>query len=76
MVIFYKKWKKYNEIQLTNTKWTQIFEKMTNHPPSPVITVTCDVEEVTSHVTHLQLISMNECVIEQSKWGKNNIVIW
>ena len=34
MVIFYKKWKKYNEIQLTKNKMENI-RKMTNHPPSP-----------------------------------------
>ena len=35
MVIFYKKWKKYNETQLTKKKDLNI-RKMTNHPPSPV----------------------------------------
>ena len=36
MVIFYKKWKKYNEIQLTKNKMDLNNRKMTNHPPSPV----------------------------------------
>ena len=35
MVIFYKKWKKYNEIQLTKNKMDLNNQKMTNHPPSP-----------------------------------------
>ena len=35
MVIFYKKWKKYNEIQLTKNKMDLNIRKMTNHPPSP-----------------------------------------
>ena len=35
MVIFYKKWKKYNEIQLTKNKMDLNIPKMTNHPPSP-----------------------------------------
>ena len=35
MVIFYKKWKKYNEIQLTKNKMDPNIRKMTNHPPSP-----------------------------------------
>ena len=35
MVIFYKKWKKYNEIQLTKTKMEINIRKITNHPPSP-----------------------------------------
>ena len=35
MVIFYKKWKKYNEIQLTKNKMDLNNRKMTNHPPSP-----------------------------------------
>ena len=36
MVIFYKKWKKYNEIQLTKNKMDLNIRKMTNNPPSPV----------------------------------------
>ena len=36
MVIFYKKWKKYNEIQLTKNKMDLNNRKITNHPPSPV----------------------------------------
>ena len=39
MVIFYKKWKKYNEIQLTKNKMDLNIRKMTNPPPSPVIGV-------------------------------------
>ena len=35
MVIFYKKWKKYNEIQLAENKMDLNVRKMTNHPPSP-----------------------------------------
>ena len=35
MVIFYKKWKKYNEIKLTTSKMDLNIRKMTNHPPSP-----------------------------------------
>ena len=35
MVIFYKKMKKYNEIQLTKNKMDLNIRKMTNHPPSP-----------------------------------------
>ena len=34
MVIFYKKWKKYNETQLTRNKMDLNIQKMTNHPPS------------------------------------------
>ena len=37
MVIFYKKWKKYNEFQLTKNKMDLNIRKMTNHPPSPVL---------------------------------------
>ena len=36
MVIFYKKWKKYNEIQSTKNKMDLNIRKMTNHPASPV----------------------------------------
>ena len=35
MVTFYKKLKKYNEIQLTKNKMNLNIRKMTNHPPSP-----------------------------------------
>ena len=34
MVIFYKKLKTYNEIQLTKSKMDLNTRKMTNHPPS------------------------------------------
>ena len=37
MLIFYKKWKKYNEIQLTKNKTYLNIRKITNHPPSPEI---------------------------------------
>ena len=37
MVIFYKKWKKDNEFQLTKNKMDLNIRKMTNHPPSPGI---------------------------------------
>ena len=37
MVIFYKKWKKYNELQLTKNKMDLNIRKITNHPPSPVM---------------------------------------
>ena len=36
MIIFYKKWKKYNEIQLTKSKMDLNIRKITNHPPSRV----------------------------------------
>ena len=39
MVIFYKKWKKYNKIQLTKNKMDLNIRKMTNHPPSPEIKI-------------------------------------
>ena len=35
MVIFNKKWKKYNEIQLTKNKMDLNIRKMPNQPPSP-----------------------------------------
>ena len=46
MVIFYKIWKKLNEIQLTKNKMDLNIRKMTNHPPSlrniQYINVRCD----------------------------------
>ena len=35
MVIFYKKWKKYDEIQSTKNKMDLNIQKRTNHPLSP-----------------------------------------
>ena len=35
MIIFYKKWKKYDEIKLTKNKMDLNNQKMANHPPSP-----------------------------------------
>ena len=35
MLVLYKKWKKYNQIQLTKNKMDLNIRKMTNHPPSP-----------------------------------------
>ena len=37
MVKFYKKWKKYYEIQLTKNKMDLNNRKMKNHSPSPAI---------------------------------------
>ena len=39
MVIFYKKWKKYNEIQLTKNKMDLNNQKMTNHPQAYVMNI-------------------------------------
>ena len=39
MVIVYKKWKKYNEIQLTKNKMDLNIRKMINHPHSPVLNI-------------------------------------
>ena len=39
MAIFYKKWEKYNEIQLTKSKMDLNIRKITNHPPSPSPTI-------------------------------------
>ena len=38
LVKFYKKWKKYNEIQLTKNKMDLNNRKITNHTPSPAHT--------------------------------------
>ena len=35
MLIFHKRWKQYNEIQLTKNKMDLNNRKMTNHPPPP-----------------------------------------
>ena len=49
MVIFYKKWEKYNEIQVTKSKMDLNIRKMTNDPPSHDFTgQTCGRKENTS----------------------------
>ena len=45
MVIFYKRWKKYNEIQLTKNKMDLNILKMTNHPSSS-INILLEMEKV------------------------------
>ena len=67
MVIFYKNWKKYNEIQLTKNKMDLNIRKMTNHPPSPAmqdlsgfvctdnLTTICAIKITTNY--HFSLIS-------------------
>ena len=37
MLVFYKRWKKYNEIQLT--KKQNGLQQPKNHPPSPIIII-------------------------------------
>ena len=37
MVLFYKVWKKFNEIQLTKNKMHMNNRQMKNHPPSPTL---------------------------------------
>ena len=65
MVIFYKKWKKYNEIQLTKNKMDLNIRKMTNHSPSPhnniiiIIILSC-------------LTSLDSCKPIQKKISVNN----
>ena len=40
MIIFYKKWKKYNEIQLTKKKMDLNNRKIPYYPPSPAYSET------------------------------------
>ena len=49
IVVFYKIWKKYNEIQLTKNKIALNNQKMTNHPPSPVSSLLRDDDALCSH---------------------------
>ena len=46
MVIFYKRWKKYNDIQLTKNKMDLNNQKMKNHPSSHKRNE-CDTQRVT-----------------------------
>ena len=62
MVIFYKKWKKYNEIQLTKNKMDLNNRKVTNHPPYP--------EELINLFLHLP--SMN-CLLDRKRLSKMEI---
>ena len=54
MVIFYKKWKKYNEIQLTKKKMDLNIQKMTNHPP-----LHQGGTVMSSQITHAQLSTID-----------------
>ena len=56
MVIFYKKWKKYNEIQLTKCKMDLNIRKMRNHPPSP-------------RPNHLDMSIFSRLVSHESQWN-------
>ena len=56
MVIFYKKWKKYNEIQLTKSKMDLNIRKMRNHPPSP-------------RTNHLDKGIFSRLVSHESQWN-------
>ena len=55
MVIFYKKWKKYNEIQLTKNKMDLNISKITNHPPS-----TDMIDEASAQVYRLFRLAKKE----------------
>ena len=66
MVILYKKWKKYNEIQLTKNKMDLNIWKMTNRPPSPVnhlICTTPDTEQIVISILHYLIIQKLKTVI-------------
>ena len=64
MVIFYKKWKKYNEFQLTKNKMDVNIRKMTNHPPSPEIN-----EEVPFSMAIGKGELMHECFPKHPRMG-------
>ena len=56
MVIFYKKWKKYNEIQLTKNKMDLNIRKMTNHPPS---TKDAEIKSKIGQVHKISILNKN-----------------
>ena len=78
MVIFYKKWKKYNEFQLTKNKMDLNIRKMTNHPPSPDVTTNWSLNKhyllclLFSTVKRAQLLKIK--AQESSIWAKLMIV--
>ena len=61
MVIFYKKWKKYNEIQLTKIKMDLNIRKMTNHPPSPVLV------EYIQYTIHLYIVLYTVVIVNNTQ---------
>ena len=63
MVIFYKKWKKYNEFQLTKNKMDLNIRKMTNHPPSPVLRDTSFLHSFVHGVVYLVLCLSVICLV-------------
>ena len=69
MVIFYKKWKKYNEIQLTKNKMDLHIRKMTNHPPSPddssyLFTISSRVKFFSDNIMIVEHRSPSACLSE------------
>ena len=69
MVVFYKIWKKYNEIQLTK-KMDLNNLKTKNHPPSP--------EPNTTHIIHLLPLgrynnNKHNMLVLYQRWKKYNI---
>ena len=68
MVIFYKKWKKYNEIQLTKSKMDLNIRKMTNHPPSP-----CNNNKHNLLVYYKTWKNCNEIQLTKKQYGLEQI---
>ena len=71
-VIFYKKSKKYNEIQLIKNKMDINIRKMTNHPPSPEVNIWlkiflymhfCSLWALTGCPILLALVQSNTCSV-------------
>ena len=46
MAIFYKKWKKYNEIQLTKKNYLNIRKRQIIHPPPVIIIKILKIERI------------------------------
>ena len=62
MVIFYKRWKKNNEIQSTKNKMGLNNRRMTNHPPSP---------EIKKWSIKITISSVSGVVLWDSWWEDN-----
>ena len=63
MVIFYKKWKKYNEIQMTKNKMDLNIRKMTNRSLSPKVPISMAIKNV-------KRVLSTACAWEQQELNK------
>ena len=79
MVIFYKKWKKYNEIQLRKNTMDLNIRKMINHPPVVSLSARLEMDRkvcprtTTSYTKELFIRGQNTEVTQKLRVSKINV---